>query len=273
MVDTSGQVPVYRIADIQSPYGRLRDNIPLDGAVVLEMAGSIATVQSAFAPSILIGPSGTLTFTVDEGRGVSSPQTVTVTNSGVFGSLLAGVVTPGAAYVELNPSTLAALTQGNAATFTISVDSTDLVSGSSPYSTTVTVVDPTATNTPQTVPVQVVVRPKATISLSTVTVTFLVTKPLSGSFPVIADQTVTLTNTGPVGSVLSFLVQKLTGMSPWLTGVVPTTGTLDDGDSQVITLSVAPADSTLTGTYTETLRVSGYSTNNYVDITVTLVVS
>ena len=84
-VDLSQSLPMYLVADIASPYGLLRDSIPIPGEVVQAMSGSIDEMKSAFAPAILVGPPSTLVFTVDEGRGYSVNQPVQVTNSGVYG--------------------------------------------------------------------------------------------------------------------------------------------------------------------------------------------
>jgi hypothetical protein len=98
---------------------------------------------------------------------------------------------------------------------------------------------------------------------------------LDGSdFPPIPTQQLTVENTGPAGSVLDFQIQALTGTATnWLSGFAPVTGTLTSGDTQITTVSVAPISSMTTGTYQETLRVSGYSDNSYVDVTVQLVIS
>lgn len=273
VADLTAASASYRIEDIFSPYGRLRDSIPLDGDVVVQMGQSITTVQQAFAPSILVTPPGMLTFTVDEGRGVSADQTFVVTNNGIFGSFLSVSASPADPFVAVNPPIAPGILSTASYTFRVNVDSTNLLASGSPYATGVTLNDPLASNGPITVPVQIVVRSKATISLSTLALNFTVVKPLTGSFPPIADQTVTLSNTGLPDSVLEFLAQKLTGLSPWLTGIVPTSGSVTGGSSQVLTFSVVPPDSLLTGTYTEVVRVSGYSTNNYADITVTLQVT
>lgn len=273
VADLTGASPSYRIEGVQSPYGRLRDEIPIEGSVVVDMAASISTVSTAFSPSILIGPPTPLSFVVDEGRGVSVPLSSLVTNNGSFASLLSADLSPSAAYVLVSEDTLGGLSQNESAPFEVSVDSTNLSSVGSPYAASVTVSSASATNSPQVLPINIVVRPKATITLLPLALTFTVVKPLTGPFPVIADQTFDITNSGPAGSVLEFLVQKLTGLSPWLTGITPTLGSLASGATSTVTVSVSPAESLLTGTYTETLRVSGYSTNNYQDVTVTLVVS
>ena len=268
-VDLSGAAPSYSVKDIYTPFGLYADRIPIPGVVISSMAQAITELQSAFTPAFLVGPLA-LTFTVDEGRGISDGQTVTVTNVGVYGSLLDALISTSASYVKALPTQLGNMAMNETGVFDVSVDSTTLLALNSPYAETVTLQDATASNSPQTVAVTIVVRPKAHIVLSPTAMTFNVTKPVSGPFPVIPNQVFTISNTGPVGSVLEFLVQKLTGCGVWITSIVPVTGTIPGGSSQNITVTVAPADSLPVGTYTETLRVSGYSDNSYQDVTVTL---
>jgi hypothetical protein len=269
----STATPVYSVRDVVSPYGRLRDSIPIPGDVIKEMAASIDKLKTSFAPLILMGPPTSLTFLVDEGRGYYPSQTVQVTNTGVFGSLLGVTLTTSAAYVKVTPGMVGNLGFNESGVFEVSVTSKDLLATSSPYSATVAVQDPNALNTPVLYPITVTVRPKATISLNSGPLTFNVVKPLSGPFPSIATQNIEVTNIGPSGSVLDFTVQKLTGLSDWLVGILPSSGSLGATQTSDVVLTVVPPDTMLAGTYTETLRVSGYSSNSYADIQIQLVIT
>ena len=271
-MDVSQAAPVYQIRNITSPFGLLRDSVPIPGDVVQAMATSITELSQAFAPTILLSPT-TLTFTLDEGRGFGDAQTVTVTNSGIYGSLLDVSLTSSAAYLTVAPASVGNLAANEAGSFDVQATSVDLVAANSPYAATILLQDVTATNSPQTLPVVVVVRPKAIIQLSTIALNFIVVKPISGAFPPIPVQTFTITNGGPTGSVLEFLVQKLCGASDWLVSFAPTTGTLAALGTQAVSVLVQPPANTLIGTYQETLRVSGYSENMYADVVVTLTVS
>lgn len=264
-MDVSGAAPLFTVMNIVSPYGILRDTIPLPGGVVSAMAESIVELQSQFRPIILIGPPSSMTFDVDEGRGVSEQQDGLLTNSGTYGSLLDASLVASAPYVLVSPANLGNLAYQESGTYLVSVDSTTLVPGI--YNATILFQDDTATNSPQSIPLTINVRPKATIGVSPVTLTFNVVKPLSGPFPVIPNQTFTITNTGPAGSVLEFLVQRLTCFSEnWLVSFTPISGTLTSGQTQDITVQVSPTETLAIGTYQETLRVSGYSNNSYVDV-------
>jgi len=272
-LDVSQATPSFSVRDIVSPYGLLRDSIPIPGEIITAMAESITELRSNFTPSILVGPPPALTFTVDEGRGFSPGVAVTLTNNGTYGSILGATLTKSASYLRVTPASVGGLAINEAGQFTVEVDSTSLLATSSPYNETVTVQDSAASNSPQVFPVTVVVRPKATITVTPTARSFSVVKPLTGAFPAIADQTFVVQNTGPAGSVLSFQIQKLTGLSDWLVAFLPASDTLSSGQSDTITVSVQPPSTMLPGTYTEKLRVSGYSTNSYVDVDIQLVIT
>jgi hypothetical protein len=271
-VDVSHASPVYSVADIRSPFGLLRDSIAIPGDVVKSMADSIAGLMSAFVPGILLGATS-LTFHLDEGRGWGDPQALQVANSGVFGSILDAVLTTSAASVQATPDTLGGLSAGAAGTTQVSADSTNLLAINSPYAATILVQDPTAVNNPQVVSITLVVRPKAHVAVSPTSQDYHVVAPISGPFPPIPNQAFTVTNSGDGASMLDFQVQKLNGNSPWLIGISPLMGSLAGGASMLVTTIVQPADGTGPGVYYETLRVSGYSDNSYIDVPVTLTVT
>lgn len=263
----------YQIVDIQTPYGFLRDSIPLPGPIVQEMSQSIDTLKSNYKSRILIGPPTALTVYVDEGRGFTDPASVPVTNSGVFGSFLSATLASSAAYLETTPTNLG-LAMNQSGSFDVLVDSTSLIASQSPYHASITVQDVNASNSPQVLPVTIMVRPKAVISVTPTILTFTVAKPLTGPFPVVASQNFTVQNTGSLASFLDYQITRLTGLSKnWLQSFTPFTGTLDSTESATITVTVAPNECLLAGIYTETLRISGYSSNNFVDVTVQLTIT
>jgi len=272
-VDVSGASPTYTVLDVVSPWGVLRDSTPIPGDIILKMAGSIAELQVAYSPSILAGPPSSLTFEVDEGWGYTTPQHVTVTNSGVFGSLLSAALSTSAAYITVSPATLGGIASNASAQFDVTVDSTNLLASSSPISGVVLVQDPRASNSPQTIPVTIIVRPKAHIELSTTLVEFHATRPLSGSFAPIPAQGFQIRNTGLAASLLDYQIQKLTGLSLWLSAFAPPIGQIPGTSQQLVTVLVQPPDGLALGTYEETLRISGYSDNMSADVVVRLVVT
>jgi len=267
-VDVSQAVVSTQIRDIITPYGLLRDTIPIPGDVVQAMADSIEEVRQAYTPNILLSLTD-LNFIIDEGRGVSIAQSVQVINNGVLGSLLAVTITSSVPYVFPLPANIGGLVAHASGRFDVSADSTNLLAVGSPYSASLTVQDANAPNSPQVIPVTVVVRPKAVILVAPTSLTFNVIAPLTGDFPPVPSQQILLTNTGLPTSVLDFQVRKLIGV-PWLISFTPVYGSINGGVSQPITVVVAPSSNMGPGTYTETLRFTGYSSNLCVDVPVTL---
>jgi len=273
-LDVSQSSPSYSVRDIVSPFGLLRDSIPIPGIVVQAMADSIEELRSNFTPSILVGPPSSLIFEVDEGRGYSVPQSVLVTNDGVYGSVLGTSITTSASYIRVTPTTIGGLAINESGEFTVEVNSTELLFVESPYQETIVVQDPAAGNTPQTIPVRINVRPKATISAVPTLLVFNVVRPIDGVFPVVPPQSFVLQNLGPAGSVLEYDIRALTGLcSNWLRSWLPSSGVLVSGQTQQISVTVQPPDSLLAGTYSEMLRVSGFSSNQYLDVEIRLVIS
>lgn len=273
-MDVSGAGVVFQVLDIVTPFGILRDSVALPGGVVQDMSATIDQLLANFPPTIFLGPPSSLVFEVDEGRGFSESQEVAISNNGVFGSLLNAQLTTSADYVTTTPAQVGNLSSNEAGAFAVAVDSTTLLSGASPYNETVTAQDGAATNSPQVYNITINVRPKAVIDLSTPQINFSVTKPLIGSFPPIPAQSFTLTNTGPTDSVLEYQVQRLTNLSnDWLQDFSPSSGTLVSAASQIINVMLVPIDSLPIGVYTESLRVSGYSTNSFVDLVVQLTIT
>lgn len=270
-VDVSQAVVTTQIRDVFSPYGLLRDSVPIPGEVVRAMADSIEEVQSAYTPSILLGETS-LTFVVDEGRGVSAATPVQVTNNGILGSLLSTTITSSAPYCFPLPANVGGLVAHASGTFDVSVDSTNLLAIGSPYAVVLSVQSNEATNSPQVIPVTLIVRPKATISPSPVSMQFNVAAPSSGPFPPIPSQQLSLSNSGLSASVLDYQIRKLIGV-PWLVSFSPVYGSINGGGMQPIAVVVAPTSDMGVGVYTETLRITGYSSNMTVDVLVTLNIS
>lgn len=272
-VDMSGPIPVYLIREVATPMGLMRESTSIPGDVVQSMAASIGELQQAFPPSIVLGPPTSLTFDVDEGRGFSQAQTVQVSNGGVYGSLLGVSLSVSAEYVRVAPTEVGNLTPDESGSFDVSVDSTSLLTSESPYAATVILQNPSADNSPQVLPVTINVRPKATITMFPTVVTFRVTRSVDGTFPVLPAQQFQVQNSGPLASSLEYIIRRLTGLSDWLVGFSPASGTVPGGSAQDVTVLVRPVQGMGTGTYEETLRVGGYSTNSYADVLIRLIIT
>jgi hypothetical protein len=273
-MDVSGASPTFQIRDIASPWGLLRDSVPIPGDIVLKMAESINELMNAYAPAIMIGPPSSLVFEVDEGWGFTPGQAVGVGNVGAYGSILNVSMATSAAYLTVSPPSVGGIALGETSSFDALVDSTNLKAADSPLAGTVMVQDPRATNTPQVVPFTVVIRPKAIIDLSAAVLEFHVTAPVPGDpYSPIPTQTFYVENTGLAASVLDYQIQKLTGLSQWLAAFSPPMGQVPGGGSQLVTVLAQPSTDMGIGTYEETLRVSGYSENLQMDVLVRLVIT
>lgn len=270
--DVSGSVAAYSIRNVISPWGPVVDNIDLPGSLVVAMAESIGEIRQAFAPTIGFSPVG-FAFDVDEGRGCSDPQLLTVSNVGTYGSLLGVTAVSSAPWLQVVPASIGGIAYGNSVSIEVKVDSTDLLVSGSPYSETITIQGVDATNTPQVVPVTVTARSRPTIQVSVTELSFHVVKPLSGDFPYIPAQQFTISNAGLSDSRLTYQIQKLLHCSDWLTSFTPSSGNISGGFGQAITVGVQPPSTMVAGTYSEILRVSGFSTNHYVDVSVRLIIS
>ena len=96
---------------------------------------------------------------------------------------------------------------------------------------------------------------------------------MGGPWPAIPPQTFQIVNSGNGGSVLDYQIEQLDCTANWITSISPTYGTIGGGGAATITVNVAPTDNMQPGTYDQYIRVSGYSTNFYQDVYVTLTVS
>ena len=141
----------------------------------------------------------------------------------------------------------------------VSVDVTGLPAGS--YSTLITVTAAGAANSPQTIPVTLVVNNVPTISLDVTSVTISIPEGTSGS------QILILGNSGT-----GTLAWTATPGATWLT-VTPASGTLSAGSSVIVTVS-ANATGLPPGTYTAVITIDDPGAGNgpqtvFVSLTVT----
>ena len=273
-MDVSGAYPTFQVRDIASPYGLLRDTIPIPGDIVQRMAESIVELQQAYSPTILVGPPTSLVFVVNEGQGFSEPLTIDVSNNGSFGSILDVSLSTDVPFLSVQPPTLGGVSTSMTAHFEAMVDSTSLTAEMSPIDVEIVLQDARATNSPVSFPVTITVLPKAHITLVPTTLTFYAVAPPQGVLPQpIPAQQFELQNTGLPDSLLTYQIAKLTGCTLWLTNFSPPVGEVVGGATQPITVSVRLFPNMNPGTYTETLRVSGYSANIHADLLVRFVVS
>jgi hypothetical protein len=119
---------------------------------------------------------------------------------------------------------------------------------------------------PVTVNLQVIPRPAISVSSTSITLTY------SQTVGTASVAYLTITNGGPVTSVLEFILCKIIDNSPWLQFTPATGGPLQAGESSQIMFSLDTQNVPNTlGTYSETVRVfSENASNSPVDVSVTL---
>ncbi|OPZ35429.1 MAG: hypothetical protein BWY99_02256 [Synergistetes bacterium ADurb.BinA166] len=272
-VQNSSQL--YQVADITSPFGKLAAvDVPIPGDVVLEMASTIAQLQEQLAPLLaLVGSTPTsYSVTVTEGDPMLSIAAVPFQNAGAFGSFLTAVATPSAPWLSAAPPTVAGLNKNDQGQFTIRVNPATLFASGSPYVGYLNLQD--NRNPPTTIPVTVTVtvrpRPSVLVSPASVFLSYSLTGPVSGGAVALS-----VTNSGPSGSSLTFSVTKVGNISPWMEFVPASGGPLVSGDSAIVTFSIVPAGvPSVPGTYSDSVLVSSpNASNGPVVVPVTLVVS
>lgn len=202
-------------------------------------------------PTIGFSPSS-FTFNATEGGSNPGTQTLTISNTGAGD--LNWTLTKNSAWLGLAP------TSGtNGGTVTVSANITGLTAAT--YTDTIVIAAAGASNTPQKVPVTLVVAapPKPTISLSPTSFTFSGTQ--GGSNPM--AKSLSISNTG--AGTLNWTATK---SSTWLS-LAPTSGT----GSGTVTVNVS-LSSLVEGTYVDTIVVSDpNATNNPQRAIVTLTVA
>jgi hypothetical protein len=266
---------LYQIINIYTPYGFLVDTqIPIPGDVVTSMAQSITQFQQQLDPLLaLVDPIQTsFSVTVTEGDPVTGVGSVSIQNSGAFGSFMTAIATPDSSWIQVSPNSIIGLGKNEQGSFNIAVSPSTLLYTSSPYSGIINLQDNRSTPTIIPISINVNVLPRPVISASPLTVNFsyaLLTGTPSGA------QTLEVQNSGPATSSLEFTLAKVYNRSDWL-DIVPTTGgPLASGNSTLITLSIISSEvPQVSGVYTDTVRISSQNASNSpVDVSIILTVS
>jgi hypothetical protein len=272
-VQSSSQV--YQVADIISPFGKLGAvDVPIPGDIVLEMASCISQLQQQLAPLLaLVGATPTVySVTLTEGDPSSLVAAVPFQNVGAFGSFLTVVSTPDSPWLSASPSTVAGLNKNDQGQVTVQINPALLLASGSPYSGHVNLQDNRTPPTviPITVNVVVLPRPSIAVSPSTVPLSYTITGAIPGGAVAI-----TVSNSGPPNSSLSFSASKVNNNSPWLSFVPVGGGPLAPAGSAILTFSVVPAGVPLIpGVYSEIVMISSpNASNGPVSIPVTLTVN
>lgn len=263
----------YQVVDIQTPFGKMTDaSIPLPGDVVTAMAESIAEMQSQLSPRVasVTGQPTSYSLTVTEGDPATALTELEFINSGAFGSFMDMSATSSAPW--LSPSgPVRGIGKNQTGRISLRVLPQSLLATDSPYTATVYVQDnsPSPNVVPVTVTVTVLPRPTISVASSLVTLTYSLGTQTGES------QQLSVTNSGPTGSILSALIAKVQNLSPWLAVSPSSVGPLDSLDSDTIDFTLVPSSvPQIPGTYTEVVAISSrQATISPVNLTVSLTVT
>lgn len=270
-VQNAGQY--YSVTDVSTPWGPLSHlAVPIPADVVTAMADSIRCVQQQLdAHMSLVSSITNFSVAITEGDAAFEVGSVVVENDGAFGSFMSVTATPDVQWLSSTPSVASGLGRNDQADFAITMVPDALLASGSPYTGTVNLQDDTSSQTtiPVTVTVQVVPRPAISVSSQSFTFTYSLT---TGAVSV---NYLTITNSGPATSSLTYTLCKVIDDSTWLAYSPSSGGPLPSGVSEQVILSLVSGNiPQQVGVYSEKLRVySSNASNSPVDIDVTLEVT
>ena len=272
----TGAGQLYYVRDIETPFGKLTDgvDVPIPGDVVIQMAQSMSQFQQQLAPLIALvsGQSTTITATVTQGDPASQVGAINIINAGAFGSFMTASASPTVPWLSASPTTIQGIGQNQQAQFSFILDPTTLQTAPTPYTGTINLQD---NRSPATIiPIQIVVNvlPQPSISVNATNICMqwtLLTGANSGS------QQLIITNSGPVGSTLGFIVGKVQNASPWLAFSPTSASGLASGQSASVTFSLVPGGiPQICGEYFETILISSQNAaNSPIAVQVSLIVT
>lgn len=262
----------YFISDITSPWGLIGSiSVSIPSDVMKSMVESLTQVQEQFRPIVTFtDPSySSLTSSVVEGDSDVLIGSVVVVNTGAFGSFANITASCSSPWIRVTPTAVSGVAKNESASFDIWVIPSLMLSGSSPYSGSVVFQDGMNSVTSN---ISVVVNPRPEILLTPTVLgfTYNISSDVIGSIP-----TLDVENSGPSGSILNFTVGKVQNTSPWLIIDDSSFSDIASGDAVTVNFSLNPSSfPSLTGVYTEILRVSSTTASNTpVLIPVTLTIS
>ena len=269
-----GVGPFYEVCSIRTPWGSLfQTAIPIPAEVILEMANSVAQVQQQLSPLLaLVNPSEiSFVISMTEGDPNQVIANIPFTNYGSFGSSLTATATPNVPWLKASPGYIGGVGKNEQASFSVTLITGTLLQSGSPYLGVLNLQD--NRNPPTVIPIafSISVLPRPIIAAAPTPIGFVwYGSSHTGSGPF----TVTVSNSGPVNSILNWSASKVQNNSSWLAIVPATGGPLASGASQDVQFSLVPTCVPYNpGTYTETVRFSSpNASNNYVDVAVTLTV-
>lgn len=274
--NTFGAGQLYQFVEIVTPFGPLMGtgiDIPIPADVIECMAASLTDVRAQLAPLLALVQPATSSFNIVivEGDPNQDVGSVEVQNVGAFGSFMEATATPDVTWLTADPSVVQGLGKNQKDSFNISLLTSILLAADSPFNGTVNLQENREPPTIIPIAVTVTVLPRPAIATDTATMVFSYS--ISTGIPSGANA-VTISNSGPVQSVLDWTAAVVNGAS-WL-AIVPTSGgPLNPGDSSILTASLVASGIPLApGIFTDKIRIaSPTASNTPLDVNVTLTVT
>lgn len=260
------------VSDIETPWGHLNGiSAPIPSDIIAAMQESTQSLSNQFLPAVSLVDSSQSSFSLSVAEGDSDVlvATVSVVNSGAFGSFATIQASVSAPWLRVTPTKVQGVHKNGVAEFDIYVRPSLMLSTSSPYSGVVIFSDGTNTVS-STVSTQVTPRPSILVDPAVLAFSYNITTASLGTIP-----TLRIENSGSAGSTLDFTIGKVQNTSPWLTLSTSTGSGIDSGDDAIVTFTLNPGSfPPVTGVYTEILRVSSpNASNNPVLVPVTLTIT
>lgn len=210
-------------------------------------------------PAIDLVPSS-LAFTALQTGPPPPAQSFTVSNIGTTGTTLSWTATWTEAWIAAVTPASGSLPQGASTSVSVSVDHAGLAAGT--YTGSIVISDPEASNSPRSLPVTLKVAGPA-ISVTPASLAFKVVP----EDPPPAGQGFTVTHSGDPGTTLAWTA---TGTESWITGVTPSSGSLAQGASAPVSISVDHTGLPI-GQYSGTIQISDPgASNNPRSVSITL---
>jgi hypothetical protein len=260
------------IKNIRSPYGPTQyNNCPIPSDVVVGMSESLVQFQQQLNPRLTAVSATGYSLTITEGDPSQELSELILQNSGAFGSFMSVFSSPNSPWLTSIPSVVNGVGKGSQCHMTPKLNPVTMLASSSPYSGHINYQDNANPANVVSATFSVVVLPRPVFSLSATSVALSYS--LSGT--VGSSGSVTVTNSGPATSSLTFTSSKLLNQSAWLT-LTPDSGSNIPQSGYVVmlfTLNQSQVPS-VPGIYSDTIRLtSKNASNSPQDITVTLTVS
>ena len=261
----------FYVSDITTPFGTIDVvDSPIPSDVIIAMHESLSAVSDQLVPSITLS-SAPIVSTAVEGDQTSIIGSVVITNSGALGSMLSVSASVSVPWLSTTPVLVTGVGVGQTASFSVVADPSDLIPANSPYSGVITIQDVSRPLSHVDVNVTLNVLPAPIISALPASIEL--TYDLSDCSPG-PDVVLTVENSGPALSIMSFSIAKVLDRSPWLSISPISGGPIDSGDSLPVTMSVIEHLVPQTvGIYSDTLVITSQTATNspfYVPVTLTV---